>query len=115
MQYNDKPVRAVCYLPEKRPELQAVAVAKSPVKMRNFKQGSNNEDLTITKFTKITTLEKNEVEFAYSEEIASAATGKPVSISLIPKLASEQLILIIGKVVKICGVQRDLVRWWSKM
>ncbi len=112
VQCNDKPVRAVCFSPEKRSELQALAASKSPVKLRNYKRGSNaSEDLTITKFTKVTALDQKEVEFAYSEEIASASVGKPVSISSIPKLASEQLILIKAKVVKISCVKIQSTRF----
>ena len=47
LQCNNKPVRAVCYSPEKRTELQAVAASKSPVKLKNYKRASNdNQDVT---------------------------------------------------------------------
>ena len=112
VQCNNKPVRAVCFSPEKRSELQAIAKSKSPIKLKNYKQTSSTSDnLTITKFTKITTLEKSEVSFDYSEEISSASTGKSVSISTIPKLASEQLIQIKAKVVKISGVKVQPTRF----
>ena len=105
-------MRAVCFSAEKRSELQAIAKSKSPIKLKNYKQtSSKSDDLTITKFTNITTLEKNEVRFDYSEEISSAATGKSVNISTIPKLASEQLIQIKAKVVKISGVKVQSTRF----
>ena len=112
VQCEDKPVRAVCFSPEKRSELQAVAKSRSPIKLKNYKRASNDsEDLTITKFTKISTLEKNEVNFLFSEEISSASTGKSVSISSIPKLATEQLIQIKGKVMKMSGVKVQSTRF----
>ncbi len=70
MQCNDKPVRAVCFLREKRSDLQALAASKSPVKQRNYKRGSNVREDLITKFTKITALDKEDGEFTYSQEIA---------------------------------------------
>lgn len=110
VQSNNKPIRAVCFSPEKRPELQAVAATKSPVKIKNYKQ-SNNDDLTITKFTKITPLDNKDVDFAYSEELSSIGTGKPVGILSIPKLAAEQLIVVKGKVVKVSGVKMLSTRY----
>ncbi|XP_028416740.1 uncharacterized protein LOC114540939 [Dendronephthya gigantea] len=112
VQCADKPVRAVCFSPEKRPGLQALSNSKSPVKLKNYKQSSNtNDDLTITKFTKVSALDKSEVNFAFSEDISSASTGKPVNISAISKLASEQLIEIKGKVMKMSGIKVQSTRF----
>lgn len=106
VQCKDRPVRAVCYSPEKRAELHALASTKSPVKLNNYKQPSNgDDDFVITKFTKITPLDKNEIDFPFSEELTATATGKPLNISLIHKLAAEQLICVKAKVVSLSGVK----------
>ena len=110
VQSNDKQIRAVCFSPEKRAEMQAVAATKSPVKMKNYKQ-SSNDDLTITQFTKIIPLDNKDVNFAYSEELCLAGTGKPIPISSIIKLAAEQLIIVKGKVVKTSGVKMQPTRY----
>jgi hypothetical protein len=59
--------------------------------MRNFKQPDTSDDLIITKWTKITPLEKHQIKFSYSEELAARTSGDPVNLSAIHKLASEQL------------------------
>ena len=107
VQGSDKPVRAVCFSPEKRPELQAVATTtKSPVKLKNYKRANSaDDDLTITKFTKIIPLDQKEITFPYLEELSATAVGNPVKISSVPNLASEQLISLKAKVLKISGVK----------
>ena len=97
VQTHEKPVRAVCYSPEKRAELKVLATTKSPVKMRNFKQPDTSDDLIITKWTKITPLEKDQIKFSYSEELAASTSGDPVNLSAIHNLASEQLICVKGQ------------------
>ena len=90
--------------------MQAVAAKKSPVKLKIFKQSNNN--LTTTKFTKITPPPDNkDVDFAYAEELSLTGTGKPVGILSIPKLAAEQLIIIKGKVVKVSGVKMQSTQY----
>ena len=106
VQGSDKPVWAVCFSPEKRPELQALATTKSPVKLKNYKRAnSTDDDLTITKFTKIIPLDQKEITFPYSEELSATAVGNPVKILSVPNLASEQLISLKVKVLKISGVK----------
>ena len=78
--------------------------------MKNYKQ-SNNNDFTITKFTKITPLDNKDVDFAYAEELSLTGTGIPVGISSIPKLAAEQLIIVKGKVVTVSGVKMQSTRY----
>ena len=51
--------RAVCYAPEKRKEIHAFAVAKTPVKIQNFKQPDQSNELILTKFTSVTPLPEN--------------------------------------------------------
>jgi hypothetical protein len=48
--------RAVYYAPEKRKEIHAFAVAKTPVKIQNFKQPDQSNELILTKFTSVTPL-----------------------------------------------------------
>ncbi|CAB4003588.1 Hypothetical predicted protein [Paramuricea clavata] len=78
VQGNDRPVRAVCYSPEKKAELKALAATKSPVKMRNFKQVDTSDDIIITKWTKMTPLEKDQITFPYSDELAASTSGEPI-------------------------------------
>ena len=78
--------------------------------MKNYRQ-SNNNDLTITKFTKITPLDNKNVDFTYAEDLSLTGTGKPVGISSTPKLAAEQLIIVKGKVVKVSGVKMQSTRY----
>ena len=102
VQCNDKPVRGICFLPEKRGEMQAVTTAKSPIKMKNFKRANNNDNsVTITKYTTITPVKQRNTTFAFSEELSRSAAGKPVKISSIPNL--EQLITIEGKILEVLG------------
>lgn len=49
--------------------------------------------------------------FPYLEELSSAAVGNPVKISSVPKLASEQLINVKAKVLKISGERLILTRF----
>ncbi|XP_074618443.1 uncharacterized protein LOC141877389 isoform X1 [Acropora palmata] len=112
VQCSDKSVRAVCYLPEKRVELHALASTRSPVKLDNYK-GPNNrdEDFVITKFTKIVPIDKKEIDFSFSEELTTTATGKPLNISAIQKVAAEQLISIKAKVVSLSGTKVQSTRY----
>ena len=105
VQTDEKPVRAICYSPEKRPELKALATRKSPVKMRNFKQADASDDLIITKWTKITPLEKDQIKFSYSEELAASTSGDPVNLSAIHNLAGEQLICVKGQAASMSGIK----------
>jgi hypothetical protein len=105
VQGNDRPVRAVCYSPEKRAELKALAATKSPVKMRNLKQTDTSDDLIITKWTNMTPLEKDQITFPYSEELAASTTGEPIKLSAIHILAGEQLICIRGEASSISGIK----------
>ncbi|CAB4025533.1 Hypothetical predicted protein [Paramuricea clavata] len=105
VQGNDRPVRAVCYSPEKRAELKALAATKSPVKMRNFKQADTSDDIIITKWTKMTPLEKDQITFPYSDELAASTSGEPIKLSAIHNLAGEQLICVRGEASSISGIK----------
>ena len=72
VQCGDKSVRAVCYSPEKRAELHALASTRSPVKLDNYKRPNNrDDDFVITKFTKIVPIDKKEIDFSFSEELTT--------------------------------------------
>jgi len=112
VQCSDKSVRAVCYSPEKRAELHALASTRSPVKLYNYKQPNNGgDDFVITKFTKIVPIDKKEIDFSFSEELTATATGKPLTISAIQKVAAEQLISREAKVVSLSGVKVQSTRY----
>ena len=112
VQCDNKPVRGVCFSPEKRGEMQAVANAKSPVKIKNFKRANDDDNsVTITKYTTITPVERRNINLAFSEELYKSATGEPVKISLISNLVSEQLITIKAKVLKVSGEKIQATRF----
>ena len=78
VQCDDKPLRGVCFSPEKRGEMQAVAAAKSSVKIKNFKRANNDDNsVTITKSTSITPVEQSDINFVFSEQLSKPATGEP--------------------------------------
>ena len=93
-------------------ELHALASTRSPVKLDNYK-GPNNrdEDFVITKFTKIVPIDKKEIDFSFSEELTTTATGKPLNISAIQKVAAQQLISIKAKVVSLSGTKVQSTRY----
>lgn len=103
MQSDKQPVRAVCYSPEKRAQMKAFEIAKSPVKIQNFKE--TKDDLIITKWTSITPLEKEKNSFAYSDELSASSRGQPVVLSAVHNLAAEQLIAVKGETTSISGVK----------
>ncbi|XP_028400886.1 uncharacterized protein LOC114523994 [Dendronephthya gigantea] len=112
VQCDNRALRGVCFSPEKRSEMSAVATTKSPVKIKNFKRARNDENnVTITKYTTITPVEQGEVDFAFSEELSQSATGEPVSVSSVSNLVSEQLITIKGKVLKVSGQKVQATRF----
>ncbi len=92
VQSDKKPVRAVCYSPEKQAQIKAFEIARSPVKIQNFKE--TKDDLIITKWTSITPLEKGKIPFAYSDKLSASASGQPVVLSAVHNLAAEQLIAV---------------------
>ena len=67
------------------------------MKIENFgKSGNNqNDDILIHKYTKIFPVEKDDIEFTYSENLT--ATGF-VNISSMEKLPPEQLISVKAQV-----------------
>ena len=73
--------------------------------MRNFKQPDTSDDLIITKWPKITPLEKHQIKFSYSEELAASTSGDPVNLSAIHNLASEQLICVKSQAASISGIK----------
>lgn len=60
------------------------------VPLNNCELPSDGDDFVITKFTKITPLDKKEIDFPSSEELTATTTGKPLNTSSIHKLAAEQ-------------------------
>ena len=90
---------------KKRPEMKALASTKSPVKMRNFKHADASDDVIITKWTQITPVEKDQIKFSYSDELAASTSGDPVNLSAIHNLAGEQLICVKGQAASISGIK----------
>jgi hypothetical protein len=73
--------------------------------MRNFKQTDTSDDIIITKWTNMTPLEKDQIIFPYSEELAASTTGEPIKLSAIHNLAGEQLICVRGEASIISGIK----------
>ena len=69
LQTKEQSVRAVCFFPEKQAELQTLEKVKSPVKLQNYKKNCNQgkQDIIISKYTKITPLQKNTIDFTPKE------------------------------------------------
>ena len=65
----------------------------------------------ITKFTRVVPIDKKEIDFSFSEELTTTATGKPLNISAIQKVAAEQLISIKAKVVSLSGAKVQSTRY----
>jgi hypothetical protein len=76
----------VCYSPEKRAQIHAIASSKSPVKLHNFKLGDHGNDIVITEYTKIDPLAREDIPFAISEELAASTTGDPIKLSSVHTL-----------------------------
>lgn len=95
----------MCFSPEKRSEVNAVAQAHSPVKIQNFVPQSNSENITMHKFTKITPLDKDKVDFSFSRELSESSPDVITNLSSIHKLAAEQLISVKGEVVQISATK----------
>ncbi len=105
VQSSIKPIRAVCYSPNKRPQFYALASSKSPVKLQNLKLDDHGNDLIITKHTKIDPLARESIPFDISEELTASSTGDPIKLSSIHILAGEQLISVKGHVSSISAVK----------
>ena len=56
-------------------------------------------------------IDKKEIDFSFSEELTTTATGKPLNISAIQKVAAEQLITIKAKVVSLWGTKVQSTRY----
>ena len=93
--------RAVCFSPEKFPELKTFEKVKSPVKIENFrsKPGLNREkEIIIQKNTSFTPLDNSSVNFEHNELIPN--------ISSLDKVASEQLISVKAHVLQLSSVKQ---------
>lgn len=64
LQTRDEPLRALCFLSDKQPELKTLEQVKSPVKIQNYDR--QKQDVLITKYTKIVPLEKDNVNFPHT-------------------------------------------------
>ena len=93
-------------------ELHALASTRSPVKLDNYKGPNNRDEDFVIKFTKIVPIDKKEIDFSFSEELTTTATGKPLNISTIQKVAAQQLLISIkAKVVSLSGTKVQSTRY----
>jgi hypothetical protein len=67
LQKKDGVMRAVCFSPEKQNNILQLGKSKSPVKIKNFqtKIYQGKPEVVMSKYTKITTLSKEDVNFNY--------------------------------------------------
>ena len=99
--------RAVCFSPEKFPELKTFEKVKSPVKIENFrsKPGLNGEkEIIIQKNTSFTALDNSSVDFEHNELLTT--TGLIPNISSLDKVASVQLISVKAHVLQLSSVKQ---------
>ena len=56
-------------------------------------------------------IDKKEIDFSFSEELTTTATGTPLNTSAIQKVAAEQLISIKAKAVSLSGTKVQSTRY----
>ena len=107
LQCEDKVVRAVCFSPEKQTQVKTVELTKTPVRLQNFWQNDTDpsKDIFITKYTQVTPLTNDQVDFQFSDELTNASTDAIINLSSVSRLAPDQLIAVKGQVVKVSGVK----------
>ena len=99
LQTRDEPMRALCFLSDKQPEVKTLEQVKSPVKIQNYDR--QYQDVLITKHTKIVPLEKDNINFAHSPMCNT--DGLLENISSLQKVAAEQVVSVKAEVVKMSG------------
>ena len=104
LQCKDNPVRAVCFSPEKQSQLKTLAQTKSPVKIHNFRKPDDGKDIFITKYTNITALSKDEINFEFQDDLTASADDI-INLSAVPNLAPEQLITVKGHVESVSAAK----------
>ena len=88
----------VCFSPKKYSELNTLQKTKSPVKITNYNTSaasSGKEDIIILNKTRISPITSTEIDFPYLSELT--ATGTLPDLSVLEKLAAEQLVTYQGR------------------
>ena len=97
-------LRGVSFSPEKQPRLEAIMTLKSPVKIKNFRKSIRySKESYITDNDTIKS-ELDEVGFPRCEQID---TSQVINISVLPKVALEQLVIVKAKVVKLSTIKQQ--------
>lgn len=96
-------VRAVCFATEKRQSLEAMAVRKSPVKMRNctISKKFGREDIVISKKTSIVPTAEANFDYISMEE--------HINIASLSQVASDQLVCVKGTVKEVSCVKKVII------
>lgn len=102
LQTKDESVRAVCFSPEKQTELKTLEKVKSPVKIKNY-QKPHQDIIFINKYTKITPLPIDEIDFPRTE--ICNEDGLIPNISSLQKVAGEQIVSLKGEVAELSGIK----------
>ena len=100
LQKEDELVKSVCYAPEMRTCLEAIAKQKSPVKIKKYLISNKfgRDDVVIGKYTKVVPAES--VPFNYKD------IDVKISIASLAQVAPEQLGQVKGYVAQLTGTKR---------
>ena len=106
LQKKDGVMRAVCFSPEKQDNVLQLGKSKSPVKIKNFqtKIYQGKPEIVMSKYTKITTLSKEDVNFNYS--FIGSENIPTTTISALEKFGKDQLVNLKAEVTEISGTKK---------
>ena len=90
--------------PEKQPRLEAIMTSKSPVKIKNFRRSIQYSKESYITDNDTVISELDEVGFPRCEQID---TSQVINISVLPKVALEQLVTVKAKVVKLSAIKQQ--------
>ena len=102
LQTKDDLLRGVSFSAEKQPRLEAIMTSKSPVKIKKFGRSIRYSKDNTDNDTVISELD--EVGFPRCEQID---TSQVINISVLPKVALEQLVIVKAKVVKLSAIKQQ--------
>ncbi|CAB3984223.1 Hypothetical predicted protein, partial [Paramuricea clavata] len=99
-------MRAVCFSPEKQHNVLQLGKSKSPVTIKNFqtKIYQGKPEVVMSKYTKITTLSKEDINFNYS--ITGSENIPTTTISALEKFGKDQLVNLKAEVTEISGTKK---------
>ena len=108
LQTRDEPLGALCFVSEKQMEFKTLQQVKSPVKIQNCDK--QEQDVLITKYTKIVPVAAENIDFPHTP--MRHADGLLENISLLQKVATEQVVSIKAEVVQMSGSKFIHTQHW---